>query len=185
MESPTLISADYTKKFYIFSFASYYKVATVLLQKDDEILDHPVALFSNTLRDAKLRYDPIEKQAYTLIKSLKDFIFYILHAKVITYVPSSSVKDVLTRPDIDGKRAKWIAKLIELDIEVKPTKLVKGQGLANLLMEENYDLLDINFIGESSASLQTEVAVDGQHNNQQVVGNLFSCEWYSGIIHFL
>jgi hypothetical protein len=58
------------------------------------------------------------------------------------------VKDVLTQPDIDGKRAKWIAKLIDFDIEVKPTKLVKGQGLSKLMTEENCDLLDINFMGE-------------------------------------
>jgi hypothetical protein len=166
MESPTLISPDYTKNFYIFSFASYDTVEVVLLQNDDESLDRPVAFFSKTLRDVELRYDPIEKQAYALIKSLKDFRIYILHAKVITYVPSSSVKDVLTQPDIDGKKDKWIAKLIKFDIEVKPTKLVKVQGLTKLLMEENCDLLDINFIGESSASLQTEVAVKGQHNNQ-------------------
>jgi hypothetical protein len=112
MESPTLISPYYTKNFYIFSFSSYDMVATVLLQKDDESLDHPVAFFNKTLRDAELRYDPIEKQDYALIKSLKAFRIYILHEKAVAYVPSSSVKDVLTQPDIDGKRAKWITKLI-------------------------------------------------------------------------
>jgi len=34
---------------------------------------HPVAFFMKTLRDVELRYDIIEKQAYALIKSLKDF----------------------------------------------------------------------------------------------------------------
>ena len=153
MESPTPIILDYSKIFYVFSFASYDIVATVLLQKDDDNLDHPVAFFSKTLRDAELRYDPIEKQAYALIKSLKAFRIYILHSKVIAYVPSPSVKDVLTRPDIDRKRARWIAKLIEFNIEVKPTKLVKGQGLAKLLTEENHNLLDINFVGEISKNL--------------------------------
>jgi hypothetical protein len=129
-------------------------------------MDHPVAFFSKTLRDVELRYDPIEKQSYSLIKSLKYFIIYILHSKVIAYVPSPSMKDVLTQPDIDGKGAKWIAKLIEFDIEVKPTKLVKGQGLAKILTEENHELLEINLIGENSTSLQTEVAAKGQHNNQ-------------------
>ena len=61
MEAPTLISLDYTKSFYIFSFASYETVATVLLQKDDEGLDHPIAFFSKTLRYVELKYDPIEK----------------------------------------------------------------------------------------------------------------------------
>jgi hypothetical protein len=133
MESPTLINLDYTKNFYIFSFSSYDTVAIVLLQKYDEGLDHPVAFFSKSLKDVELRYDPIEKQAYSLIKSLKSFRIYILHAKVVAYVPSASVKYVLTQPDIDGNRAKWIAKMIEFDIEVKPTKLVKCQGLAELM----------------------------------------------------
>ena len=133
MEAPTLISPDYTKGFCIFSFASYDTVAAVLLQKDDECLDHPIAFFSKTLRDAELKYDPIEKQAYALIKSLKTFRIYILHAKVLAYVPSATVKDVLTQPDIDGKRAKWISKIIEFDIEVNPTKLVKGKGLYKLM----------------------------------------------------
>ena len=61
MEAPTLTSPNYTKGFYIFSFASYDTVAVVLLQKDDEKFDHPISFFSKTLRDAELKYDPIEK----------------------------------------------------------------------------------------------------------------------------
>ena len=185
MEAPTLISLNYTKGFYIFSFSSYDTVAAVLLQKDDEGLDRPISFFSKTLRNDELKYDPIKKQAYALIKSLKSFRNYILHTKVISYVPSTSVKDVLTQTDIDGKRAKWIAKLIEFDIEVNPTKLVKGQGLAKLMAEENCDLLGMNLIGISSANLQTKVVAEEHHDSQQVAKNLSSCEWYSGIIHFL
>ena len=56
-----------------------------------------------------------------------------MHSKIIAYVPSVAIKDVLTQSDADGRRAKWIAKLIEFNIELKPTKLVRGQGLAKLL----------------------------------------------------
>lgn len=106
MEAPTLISLDYGKEFHIFSFASGETLTTVLLQTNEEGSENPVAFFSKTLRDAKLRYDIIEKQAYPLIKSLKAFRIYILHSKVIAYVPSTPVKDVLTQPDVDGRRAK-------------------------------------------------------------------------------
>ena len=108
-------------------------MVAVLLQKNDEGLDHPITFLSRTLRDAELKYEPIEKQYYALIKSLKKFRIYILHAKVIAYVASAAVKDVLIKPDIDGKRAKWISKLIEFDVEVKPTKLLKGLGLDKLM----------------------------------------------------
>jgi len=95
MEAPTLINPDYTKEFCIFSFPSYDTLATVLLQKNDEGIKHPMAFFRKTLRDAELRYELIEKQAYSLIKSLKEFRIYILHSKVVAYVPSTSVKKCL------------------------------------------------------------------------------------------
>lgn len=58
-EAPTLINPDYNKEFHIFSFASDDTLAAVLLQVDEEGLEHPVEFFSKTLRDAELRYDII------------------------------------------------------------------------------------------------------------------------------
>jgi hypothetical protein len=97
-----------------------------LLQKNIEGLEHPISFFSRALRDAKMRYDIMKKQAYALVKSLKAFRVYVLHSKIVAYVPSASVKEILIHLDIDGKRSKWIAKILEFDLEMKPTKLVKG-----------------------------------------------------------
>ena len=104
---------------------------------------------------------------------------------MFAYVPSASVKDVLTQPNIDGKRAKWIAKFIEFNIEVKFTKLVKGQGLAKLMAEENYSLLDINCMGSNSGGEGTEEVAEEQEQNQFLAKNLATCEWYSSVVHFL
>jgi hypothetical protein len=68
-----------------------------------------------------------------LVKAIKSFRVYVLHSRVIAYVPSVVVKEILIHPDIDGKRSKWIAKILEFDLEIKPTKLVKGQGLAQVV----------------------------------------------------
>ena len=100
------------------------------------------------------------------------------------------MKDILTQPDIDGKRAKWISKLIEFDVEVKPTKLVKGLGLAKLMAKENWELMGINFTCVKSTKVQTVVAaetkVNQDHNDiPSVAENISSCEWYSSIIQFL
>jgi len=43
------------------------------------------------------------------------------------------VKDILTQPNPEVKRGKWIAVLLEYDLEIKSTKLIKGQGLAKLM----------------------------------------------------
>jgi hypothetical protein len=92
----------------------------------------------------------MEKQAYPLVKALKDFSVYVLHSKVIAYVPSASMKEMFIQPDIDGRRSKWIAKILEFDLEIKPTKLVKSQGLARLLAESNCKYLGVNFINTCS-----------------------------------
>ena len=128
-DAPVLVSPYFTKYFSVFSYASEYTIAAVLLQKNDENLEQPIAFFSKMLRDGELKYDIMEKQAYALVKALKDFRVYILHSHVIAHVPTAIVKGILTQPDPEGRRAKWIATLLEHDIEIKPTKLVKGQGL--------------------------------------------------------
>ena len=86
----------------------------------------------------------MEKKAFAPIKAIKDFKVYILYSHVIAYVPNAVVKDILTQGGTDGKRGKWIATILEYDIEIKPTKLIKGQGLAKLIVETNCQALDIN-----------------------------------------
>ena len=81
-----------------------------------------------------------------MVKAIKDFKIYILHSHVIEFVPNVIVKHILTQADPNDKRGKWIANMLEYDIEIKPTKLVKGQGLAKLMAQSNFDCLDINFI---------------------------------------
>jgi hypothetical protein len=68
----------------------------------------------------------MEKQAYASFKSLKEFKTYIFHSHVIAYVSQNSVKDILTQPNPEGRRGKWIVAMIEYDLEIKPTKLIKG-----------------------------------------------------------
>ena len=69
----------------------------------------------------------MEKQAFALIKALNDFRVYILHSHTVAFVPSIAVKDILTQLDPEGRRAKWITILLEYDLEIKHTKLIKGQ----------------------------------------------------------
>ena len=97
----------------------------------------------------------MEKQAYALVKALKDFKVYILHSNIIAHVSTAAVKGILTQPDPEGRREKWIATLLEYDIEIKPTKLVKGQGLEKLMTNSNCKYLQINFLFHQSKQLDT------------------------------
>ena len=52
-------------------------------------------------------------------------------------MPYQAVKDVLSQADGIGVRGNWISRIQKYDLEIKPIKIVKGQGLAQLLSEKN------------------------------------------------
>ena len=60
-EAPVLVGLDYAKTFMIFSFASPHTVAVVLLQKNEEGHEKPIAFFSQVLCNADLKYNILEK----------------------------------------------------------------------------------------------------------------------------
>ena len=54
------------------------------------------------------------------------------------------VKYILYQTDSEGRRGKWITKIQEYDLEINPTKFVKGQRLAKLLVDSSCKASDLN-----------------------------------------
>jgi hypothetical protein len=177
-KASVLAKQNFAKDFILFSFASEHTIVGVLLQKDEWNFEKPIAYFSRTLRDSPLRYDIMKKQEYALLKALKEFRTYTLHSCVIVYVPSNSVKDILTQPNPEGRRRKWIAIMLEHDLEIKPTKLIKGQGLAKLMAQSNCNVLGINFIVDFSKNSQEEAV-------SLISQKFLDSPWYNNVIYVL
>jgi hypothetical protein len=64
-------------------------------------------------------------------------------------------------------------------MEIKPTKLVKGQGLAKLLANSNCRALEVDYICNNSGNLHP------QNNSSQVNETIVEYEWYKYILYFL
>ena len=77
--------------------------------------------------------------------------------------------------------------MIEFNIELKPTKLVRGQRLAKLLAKGNYRSLNIDFLCtiEKSGQTNEQEETTETKRKQSVVENLASCNSYAGIINFI
>ena len=69
----------------------------------------------------------------------------------MAFVPHSVVKDILTQTDCLGTRARWVTKIQEYDLEIRPTKLIKGQGLAQMLTESNEKTLGLFCVNDLSS----------------------------------
>ena len=112
------------------------------------------------------------------MKALKEFRVYIFHSHSIVFVSSAAIKDILTQAEHDGRRAKWIASLLEYDIEIRPTKLVKGKGLARLMAQSNYEALVVNFF-------EPYTYIIAQEEEAQVHPDFLASSWYKDIVHIL
>jgi hypothetical protein len=108
-------------------------IVVVLLQRNDEGYEQPISFFNKTLSDSELKYDIMEKQAYALVKTLKSFRVFVLHSKITAYVLSSVLKEIMVQPNSEGKRGRWITKILEYNMVIKTTELFKGQGLSKVL----------------------------------------------------
>ena len=50
-------------------------------------------------------------------------------------ITSSSIRAILHKPNTSGRLLKWAVELSELDIEYQPRTAIKGQVLADFIME--------------------------------------------------
>lgn len=133
IEAPILISPYFSKPFLIFSFASCHTVATILLQKNKDGCEQPIAYFSKSLSPTEVKYEINENKAYALLKAVKHFRPYLVGAELIAYVPNAVGKDIFRQTKVTGKRCQWINQIQEFNIELKISQAIKGQGLAKLM----------------------------------------------------
>jgi hypothetical protein len=63
----------------------------------------------------------------------------LIKSKTKVIVPYPTVRNLLVQKDLGEKRANWITSLQEYDLEIKPTKIVKGKGLCKLAAESTHD----------------------------------------------
>ena len=68
--------------------------------------------------------------------------------------------------------------MLEYDLEIKPTMIIKGQGLAKLMTQSNYDALEINMMEIDFASIIIS-------NQIEVCPDFLAFVWYKDIIHVL
>lgn len=68
--------------------------------------------------------------------------------------------------------------MLEYDLEIKPTKLVKGPRLAKLMTQSKFDCLDINFVAENSDRIEDEQLI---HLKEKFTMS----DWYKYVIFVL
>eukprot|EP00253_Pinus_taeda_P018977 PITA_18977 len=75
----------------------------------------------------------VEKQVFVVYKVVKHYRPFLLKAHTKVIVPFPSVRQLLIQRELGEKRANWVTTLQEYDLEIKPAKILRGQGFCRLL----------------------------------------------------
>ncbi len=95
-----MLSPDFDKEFYLYTFASDLSYAGVLTQKNDQGDEIPILFTSSAFTGVELNYPEVDKQAYAVFKAVKHFRPYLLKSKTNVIVPFPAVRNLLIQKDL-------------------------------------------------------------------------------------
>eukprot|EP01018_Ginkgo_biloba_P021034 Gb_41824 [translate_table: standard] len=128
-------------------------MGALLAQHDDK---NNIYYLSQTLIAYEVNYTPIEKACLAVVFASQKLRHYMLNNRTKLVAKINPLKYLLSKSTLTGRMAKWVMLLSEFDIEYINQKAIKGQVLADHLVEaplsENQPLIT-RFPDESVLSL--------------------------------
>ena len=110
-----------------------FSTSTALVRERDRI--HQLVYYcSRVLSGAEERYPKMEKLILALVINARRLRPYF-QAHTIEIPTEHPMKQILHKPETSGRLIKWAIELSEFDIKYKPKTAVKGQVLADFIME--------------------------------------------------
>nr|GEX40209.1 reverse transcriptase domain-containing protein [Tanacetum cinerariifolium] len=132
-ELPLLVAPNPQEELIMYLSATYGAVSAVLMMKGGTT-QTPIYFISRALQGPELNYSPMEKLVLSIVFAAKRLRRHF-QAHPITVITDQPIKQVMTRLDVAGRLQKWSIMLGEHTITYRPRTSVKGQILADFLIE--------------------------------------------------
>ena len=112
---------------------SRYSVSVVLV-KEERDAQYLVYYVSKRLQVAETRYTSMEKLVYSLVLAARK-LRPCFQAHKVDVRTSYPLRQIIHKPEATGRMMKWAVELGQFDLDYKPRTTIKGQALADFLLE--------------------------------------------------
>ena len=112
---------------------AFYAISFVLIQVDNGI-QRPIYYVSKSLNKAEIRYLPLEKAILAVVHTTRKLPHYF-QAHTVVVLTQLLLKSILRSENYTGRVAKLGTILRAFDIKYMPSTSIKGQVLADLVVE--------------------------------------------------
>ena len=131
--SPIISSPLVDEVLFSYLAVASHAISLVLIRVDNGI-QRLVYYVSKSLNEAEVRYLPLEKVILAVVHATRKLPHYF-QAHTVVVLTQLPLKSVLRNADYTGRVAKWGTILGAFDIKYMPRTSVKGQVLADLVVE--------------------------------------------------
>jgi hypothetical protein len=100
---------------------------------------HVITYLSRRLINAKTRYSFIEKLCLSLFYACSKLRHYLLSSTCVIAGQADVIKHMLQQPILSGRIEKWAYALIEYDLAYESLKSIKGQVVADFIIDHSID----------------------------------------------
>ena len=130
---PVLVNPSEGELLTLYLAVSDFSTSVALVREWDKV-QQPVYYCSRALRGAEERYPKMEKLILALVTTSRKLRPYF-QAHTIKVPTEYLMKQILHKLETFGRLIKWAIKLSEFNIRYKPRTAIKGQILADFIME--------------------------------------------------
>jgi len=131
---PVLVPPQKHKLFKLYLSADERAIGSALIQ-EFEGKERAIYFVSRRLLDAETRYSPVERLCLCLYFSYTKLRHYLLLAECVVVSKDDVIKYMLSLPILNGRIGKWILALSEFDLRYELAKAVKGQAVADFVVQ--------------------------------------------------
>jgi hypothetical protein len=140
LSTPLVLRAPKSGEPFRLYIAVQEDVIVVVLTQEFEAKEHIITYVSRRLLDIETRYYFIEKLCFSLYYACTKLRHYLLASTCIVACQIDVIKHMLHRPILKGRLGKWAYALIEYDLVFESLKTMKGQVVADFIVQHWVDI---------------------------------------------
>ncbi|GJT11490.1 reverse transcriptase domain-containing protein [Tanacetum coccineum] len=129
-----MLTAPMEKEELIMYLAAAKETVSTVLMTEREAKQMPIYFVSRALRGSEVNYTSMEKLVLALVHASKRLKRYF-QAHLIIVITDQPIQQILSRPEVARRLQKWSIELGEYSIHYRPKVSVKGQILADFIVE--------------------------------------------------
>ncbi|GKV25935.1 hypothetical protein SLEP1_g35307 [Rubroshorea leprosula] len=118
---------------YLYLGVTEEAVSSVLLREENK-RQKPICYVSKVLQGAEQNYPLAEKAAFALVCTARKLRAYFQSHQIVVYT-DLPLRKILQKPELSGRLIGWSVELSEYDLKFQPRTTIKGQAIADFLVE--------------------------------------------------